>query len=180
MWRTSSPTACRGCWAGGEGVAVPAVVHVTPAQLERYLHEHIPVSRALGVRVEDAGASYVRLSAPLAPNLNHQRSAFGGSLSAVAILAAWTWLHVGLRPTGFVGQIVIQGNSMEYLVPVLGDFVAICRAPSDERWSVFTRTLSLRNRARIELDADVSVGDTLVASFRGQYVALREAPPATG
>ena len=151
---------------------------MTTSDLERYLHEHIPISAALGVRVVAADGTHVRLAAPLVPNLNHQRSAFGGSLSALAILTGWSWLHLQLRPGGFIGQIVIQGNSMEYLVPALGDFEAVCRGPSDERWGVFTRTLRQRNRSRIELDADVSVGDTLVASFRGQYVALRDASPA--
>jgi len=148
---------------------------VTAPELQRYLHQHIPISAALGARVIAADPGHVRLTAPLAPNLNHQRSAFGGSLSALAILAGWSWLHLRLRPTGFVGQIVIQGNSMEYLVPALGDFEAVCRGPSEERWAVFIRTLGQRNRSRIELDADVSVADSLVASFRGQYVALRDA-----
>lgn len=151
---------------------------MTASELERYLHEHIPISSALGVRVAGADFAHVRLTAPLAPNLNHQRSAFGGSLSALAILTGWSWLHLQLRPIGFIGQIVIQGNSMEYLVPALGDFEAVCHAPSAERWGVFARTLRQRNRSRIELDADVTVGDSLVASFRGQYVALRDANPA--
>ncbi|HSE27704.1 MAG TPA: YiiD C-terminal domain-containing protein [Gemmatimonadales bacterium] len=141
--------------------------------LERYLHEHIPISAPLGVRVLDAGAHGVRLAAPLAPNLNHRRTAFGGSLSAVAILAAWSWLHLKLRGDGFVGRIVIQGNSMEFLAPAEGDFEAECRAPGPERWELFARALAARGRARIELDAEVRVGDALVASFRGQYVALR-------
>jgi thioesterase domain-containing protein len=141
--------------------------------LEHYLHEHIPLSRPLGVRVLAAGPDGVRLAAPLGPNLNHRRTAFGGSLSAVAILAAWSWLHLKLRAGGFVGRIVIQGNSMEYLAAAEGDFEADCRAPGPERWELFAATLAARSRARIELDAEVRVGARLVASFRGQYVALR-------
>ncbi|HJS46560.1 MAG TPA: YiiD C-terminal domain-containing protein [Gemmatimonadales bacterium] len=145
----------------------------TPAALERYLHEHIPISGPLGVRVLEAGAAGVRLAAPLAPNLNHRRTAFGGSLAALAILSAWSWLHLKLRGEGFVGRLVIQGNSMEYLAAAEGDFEAGCRAPGAERWALFARTLAQRGRARIELDAEVRVGEALVASFRGQYVALR-------
>lgn len=119
-----------------------------------------------------AGLDAVRLRAPLQPNLNHQRTAFGGSLSALAILAGWSWLHLKLREQDFAGQIVIQGNSMEYLAPADGDFEAACRGPGAERWAHFARTLAQRNRARLELDAEVFVGDGLVANFRGQYVAL--------
>lgn len=141
--------------------------------LEHYLHEHIPISGPLGVRVLAAGAGGVRLAAPLGPNLNHRQTAFGGSLAALAILAAWSWLHLKLRGEGFVGRLVIQGNSMEYLAAAEGDFEADCRAPGAERWALFARTLAQRGRARIELDAEVRVGEALVASFRGQYVALR-------
>ncbi len=145
--------------------------------IERYLHEHIPVSRHLGTRVLEASAERVRLGAPLAPNLNHRRTVFGGSLSALAILAGWAWLHLRLRgERAFGGQIVIMGNSVKYLAPAEGDFEAVCAAPAAERWARFARTLDRRGRARLELDAEIRVGDLPVASFRGQYVALDAEP----
>src|SRR5512132_2090261 len=106
------------------GLTEPVTTHLTAAQLERYLHEQIPISRPLGVRVLAAGADVVRLGAPLEPNLNHRQTVFGGSLSAVAILAAWTWLYLRLGGPGFTGRIVIQNHGVEYLAPAEGDFVA--------------------------------------------------------
>jgi thioesterase domain-containing protein len=140
--------------------------------LERYLYEHIPLSQHLGVRVLHADPTGVRLRAPLAPNLNHRQTAFGGSLSAVAILAAWSYLHCALGGAGTGRRIVIQSNSIEYLAPVTGDFDAYCRAPAADRWAHFDRTLARRQRARLELDAELTVGEQLVAQFRGQYVVL--------
>jgi len=145
--------------------------------LQRYLHEHIPMSRHLGTAVLEAGAERVRLRAPLGPNLNHRRTAFGGSLSALAILACWAWLHLRLRERSFAGQIVIMGNSMKFLAPAEGDFEVVCGAPPPERWARFGRTLDRRGRARLELDAEIQVDTLPVASFRGQYVALA-GPPA--
>jgi len=140
--------------------------------LEQYLHEHIPVSRHLGVRVLAADHAGVRLGAPLAPNLNHRHTAFGGSLSAVAILAAWSYLHHALGGEGPAQRIVIQSNSIEYLAPATGDFEAYCQAPAPERWALFERTLVRRQRARLALDVEVTVGEQLVAQFHGQYVVL--------
>lgn len=142
------------------------------ASLERYLHEHIPLSRHLGTTVAEAGAERVRLGAPLAPNLNHRRTAFGGSLSALAILAGWAWLHLRLRERGYRGRIVIMSNSMKYLAPAEGDFEACCTAPAPERWERFVSTLEQRGRARLELGVELTAGDLPVASFRGRYVAL--------
>jgi len=64
---------------------------VTLGELQDYLHEHIPISSAMGVRVVACDESGVRLTAPLYPNINHRATVFGGSASAVAILAAWTF-----------------------------------------------------------------------------------------
>ena len=148
---------------------------LTSGQLERYLHEHIPISRPLGVRVLAAGADGVRLAAPLEPNLNHRQTAFGGSLSAVAILAAWSWLYLRLGGPGFGGRIVIQNHGVEYLAPAEGEFVATCAAPGEEQWGRFERALERRGRARLTLDVGMHVGALLVARCRGRYVALRSA-----
>ena len=68
--------------------------------LERYLHEQIPLSSAMQVSVESATSESVVLAAPLAPNTNHKLTAFGGSVSALGILAAWSLLHVRLVEAG--------------------------------------------------------------------------------
>ena len=53
----------------------------SPAALESYLHEHIPITRAMQVRVVEIGPEHARLTAPLAPNINHRETVFGGGLS---------------------------------------------------------------------------------------------------
>ncbi len=148
---------------------------MTPAELERYLHTHIPISAPLGVRVAGASAGQVRLTAPLAPNLNHRRTAFGGSLSAVAILAGWSLLRLRLGD-GFRGRLVIQTHTMDYVAPAEGDFAAECTAPAADLWERFTLALAGRGRARLELAATVTVGETVVARSRGRYVALAGEP----
>ena len=115
--------------------------------------------------------------APLAPNVNHQKTVFGGSASAVAILSAWSLVYAGLYAEGVRSQIVIQRNEMEYLLPMEGDFEAFCPAPPEEVWSRFFEALTRRGRGRIELSAELAVGGTLAGRFRGTYVAIGfEAP----
>ena len=143
------------------------------AGVERYLHDHIPLSKAMQIRVVEAGQERVRLSAPLAPNINHQSTAFGGSVSAVAILSAWTLLHLRLRDFTDPQRIVIQRNSMEYLLPIETDISATCAAPLDAEWKRFFDLLRRRGRARIDLSADVYAGEELAGRFEGSYVVLR-------
>ena len=48
--------------------------------LENVFHELIPISQHMGVKVVNYTGSELTLAAPLANNINHQLSAFGGSL----------------------------------------------------------------------------------------------------
>jgi thioesterase domain-containing protein len=141
-------------------------------QLESYLHTHIPLSRHMGIGVVHADADQVRLSAPLTPNLNHQQTGFGGSISALAILSAWTLVHTRLRHLPGRRQIVIQRGSTEYLQPVRGEFEAWCAAPPELEWTGFLRTLERRGRARIELTSELVSEGSVVGRFRGVYVAM--------
>jgi thioesterase domain-containing protein len=81
-------------------------------ELEQYLHKHIPLSKAMGVVVVSANAETAVLQASLAPNINHRETVFGGSASALAILAVWSLLHTRLRGSGIEARLVIQRNTM--------------------------------------------------------------------
>lgn len=142
------------------------------AALERYLHRHIPISDALGVRVEEVSEEEVRVAARLEPNLNHRATAFGGSVAAVAILAGWGLLRVRLDAVRPVPHLVIQRSTVEYLLPIEVDFAASCRTPPPEKWDRFQRAFSQRGRGRIELWADVTADGALAARFHGIYAAL--------
>ena len=143
--------------------------------VERYLHTHIPVTRAMKVAVTRIDAAGVRLAAPLAPNINHRHTAFGGSVSTLAILSAWTLLHTRLRVASSPSRIVIQRNSVEYLRPLHGDFEAFCAAPEPHRWERFKAGLARRGLARIILHAEIFGEGELAGRFEGAYVALAQA-----
>ena len=143
-----------------------------PAEVVTYLHTHIPISQAMGVRVEACGRDEVRLSAPLAANVNHRATVFGGSASALAILAGWTWMHLALGEAGFSCRLVIQRNEMEYLRPIDGDFTARCTAVSDLRFTKLVETLRRRGKARLKMKADLLLEGEVVGRFAGDYVAI--------
>lgn len=144
-----------------------------PRELERYLHEHIPITNAMGVEVVRADELHVALRAPLEPNLNHRNTAFGGSIGAVATLAAWSWLHVRARTLDFPVRLVIRTSHVEFLAPIDDEFEAICKAPSYEAYAKYRDALHRHGRARIALDVRVCQGEKLCATFTGSFVALR-------
>jgi len=145
-----------------------------PEHLERYLREHIPLSAAMQVRVLLADADSVTLCAPLAPNINHRDTVFGGSSSALAILAGWSLVHVALADLG-PHRIVIQRNSVDYSAPMLGDFTARSFVAAPDDWRRFLSTLERKGRARIAVTAVLEGDGVECGRFEGSFVAIRMA-----
>ena len=142
--------------------------------LEAYLHEHIPLSAAMGVRVAELTFASVRLSAPLAPNVNHRSTAFGGSIASLATLAGWSLTHARLIEIGYPSRVVIMASQIEYLAPASFEFTATCSAPIQEDWDRFVATLVRRGKSRLTLAVAVTCGEALVATLQGTFVALSE------
>lgn len=142
------------------------------ATLQDYLHRHIPITRAMQVEVVAADPAEVRLAAPLAPNVNHCATAFGGSACAVAILSAWALLHVRLQTLGIDGRAVIRANTMRYERPIAAAFSAVAQAPEPAAWDRFMRTLQRRRIARIALTAALHCDGGKAGEMSGEFVAL--------
>jgi thioesterase domain-containing protein len=140
--------------------------------LEQYLHTHIPLSAAMRVSVCLASIESVVLSAPLEPNINHTSTVFGGSASAVAILAAWSLLHLRLVHEGHHCEIVIQSNQMDYDRPIRGAFIATSSLTDSVAWPAFLKMLTRRKRVRIGVQAVLSFGDAPGGRLDGSFVAF--------
>ena len=144
-----------------------------PLELETYLRERIPLSRAMEVRVVEIGATHLRVAAPLAPNINHRDTVFGGSAAAVAMLAAWGLLYVRLDHEQRPARLVIQRCSMEYLQPIDAEFAAVSTLAAGEDWSRFLAGIERKGRARIAVRVDLDSRDRRVGEFTGEFVAVR-------
>lgn len=141
--------------------------------LEAYLHTHIPLSAAMQVAVVAASADAVTLSAPLVPNINHRSTAFGGSLSTLAILSAWALVNQRLKAEGLSSRLVIQSNHMDYDQPVTGAFTATATLADASAWPSFVKMLTRKGRARIVAQSVVRCGNVIGGRFEGEFVAFR-------
>jgi thioesterase domain-containing protein len=140
-------------------------------QIQELLHDKIPITRAMGVVVEDYDGKRLVISAPLELNVNHLGTAFGGSLNALAVLSGYGLLWLELRDTEC--HIVIRESSISYDRPVRGELRATCARPQAEALAEFKRTFQERGRARIALTATVEDEGVTCVRFRGTFVAMR-------
>lgn len=147
-----------------------------PTELEHYLHDHIPLSKAMQVSVLEVHPERVVLSAPLAPNINHRETIFGGSASAVAILAAWSLVHTKLTSSGLPSRVVIQRNSMDYQLPIFGTFTARSFIAEPEAWQSFLRRLNRKGKARITVSAVLDHAGKSAGLLEGEFVAFGAEP----
>ena len=140
--------------------------------LEAYIHRQIPITAAMGVQIVEATADRVELSAPLAPNINHRETVFGGSAAAVATLAAWTLVLVRMRNEDLTGRLVISHNSMAYQKPIIADFTAVALAKELNTWEKFVAGMIRKGRGRLQATSRLLLKGDQVAEFEGQFVAF--------
>lgn len=141
-------------------------------ELENYLHQHIPISQAIGIQVEFASQSEIILYAPFSNNINHKKTVFGGSLHAVATLACWSLLHSNLIDAAPLDLVITQ-SKVDYLLPVTSDFKARCKMPEETTWQRFITMLLLKGKARIELHAKIYQNEKLALDYQGTFAALK-------
>ncbi|MFG6204894.1 YiiD C-terminal domain-containing protein [Pseudomonas retamae] len=144
--------------------------------LQSVLHHDIPLTTEMGLTVLEWREQRLSLHLPLAPNVNHKSTMFGGSLYCGAVLAGWGWLHLRLKEEGITdGHIVIQEGQISYPLPVTGDATAICPAPDAKVWKKFLAMYQRYGRARLTLDTRIvnQGSEAHAVTFTGQYVLHR-------
>lgn len=145
--------------------------------LESALHELIPISKAMGVHVVDYDGEMLRLAAPLANNINHQQSGFGGSLFSLAALAGWGILQLKLNELPLTCNTVIADGRVVFTRPVFADFECSCRLPPE--YAAFRETLVGGGRATLMLDAAIEVNGKTAMTLTGRYVVTPSQAGAT-
>ena len=140
-------------------------------ETEEYFHRAIPLTRAMGGRVvaNDDGGFVVE--APVALNYNHLHTGFGGSINAVATLAAYGFLWLQVRDSA--AHVVIAESSIKFLRPVRETISAKCLRPDDDELRALHASLRDSGKARISLRVQVEENSRLAAEFTGRFQVAR-------
>lgn len=142
------------------------------ARLQEYIDHHIPLVRAMQVRAQSySPAAGLELTAPLAPNSNHQGTAFGGSLHGIATLAAWGFLWLSLADQRDL-HLVVRESRVDYRRAVTGALVARCPPPAAAAYRKFCAALARRGKAAIGMKAEIVQNGGIAAEFSGRFVAV--------
>ena len=136
---------------------------------EKFLHEQIPITRAMGLRVVGNNETGFTVEAPVSLNSNHLRTAFGGSINAVATLAAYGFLWMELNDAA--AHVVVAESSIRFLRPVRETIRATCVRPEAKSLAAFRTHFAGKGTGRITLRVEVIEGGEIAAEFEGRFVA---------
>lgn len=126
----------------------------------------------MDVRVLRVDEKAVELGCKLSPNHNHLGSAFGGSLTALMILAAYCRLFYLMNGKGHV---LLKSCKFEFIQPVREDLRAVCLPPSQLESSRFLEVYGKKSRARLHLSSEVLLADGRIAArMQGEFVGRSE------
>jgi thioesterase domain-containing protein len=139
---------------------------------EQYFHQQIPITRAMGLRVVAHDENQFIIEAPVALNSNHLGTAFGGSINAVATLAAYGLLWLELREQA--AHVVVAESSIRFLRPVRETIQAICLRPDPDEWTAFQARFAEKGKAHLKLRVNVAERGQTAAEFEGTFVARAE------
>jgi hypothetical protein len=160
---------------------------------EHFLHEMIPLAKAMGVGVELSDANALVLRAPREQNTNSLNTAFGGSLVSLATLAGygvvWELMRTeqpaaaagGAGATGGASSapakpqwhIVVKESKAAYRRPVLGDLIAICERPAKAAIAEFKDALARYGKAKMRIRARIIEEGCTAVDFHAAYVVSR-------
>ncbi len=138
------------------------------ASLEADIHRLIPIAREMGIRVSAYAVNQLTLRAPLANNINHQMSAFGGSLFSVAALSGWGLLQLKTGELRLKCNTVIADGEVSFKRPVFDDFVCTCALP--DTYPDFVQALRETGKSSLILTPQILIADQVAMTFSGRYV----------
>lgn len=125
------------------------------------------------MKIEQLDRYKVRLSMPIANNVNHRGSAFGGSIDSLFLTTGWAFIRYLIDHYEPTPIIVGSRGTTNFMKPILVDFEASLEIPPDDEVEKFLATFERFGRARITTKATIQQNGELCAEFDGDYVVVK-------
>ncbi|QYJ97399.1 thioesterase domain-containing protein [Shewanella alkalitolerans] len=148
----------------------PEQIQALLGELQRTWHQTIPVSAFMQIAPEAYREQTLRVSAPLAPNINLHHTMFAGSIYTLMTLTGWGMVWLQQRLAGVEGDIVLGQADIRYLAPVGESPLARVSWPEAD-----LSVLGRGKRAKVKLEVALYCGEQCCAQFQGTYVSLPKA-----
>jgi thioesterase domain-containing protein len=119
-------------------------------QLEKEIHQHIPLSQAMGFHIEKLSRQEILVTAPLEANANIHNTGFAGSIYSLGVLSAWGLIKHCLTESGLQVLPILSKANIQYKKPIINQIRCACFL-SKENEQTFMEKLKKQQRAKIVL-----------------------------
>lgn len=140
-------------------------------ELEKKLHDEIPLTKVMNIKIKSYDEKELISTAPLEININDKGTAFGGSLSTITIISSWSLCWLISKELGFDSKnIVVIKNENSYKKPVTKDIICYTQKPSKEEISILKEKLESKKSASIKINSMIIENNEICVEFKGYYV----------
>lgn len=140
-------------------------------ELQNKLYTEIPLTKMMKIKIQDYNEFELITTAPLEPNINDKGTAFGGSLSTLSIISAWSLCWLISKELGFnSNNIVIIKNDTSFRKPVTKEIVCNTKKPSKQEINMLKHKLEMKKSASIKIESQIIEDGEICVEFKGYYV----------
>lgn len=143
-------------------------------EAQKYIETNIPMTKIMGMEIVELTHDSVRISMPHAPNVNHQGSAFGGSIDSLFFVTSWAYVQLLIEDFDPHPRILGRRGKSTFHKPVKSDFEAKVLIPDDSVVQIFLDDLRQKGKGRLTAKAVVEYEGEVAAEFEGDFVVLRD------
>jgi len=142
-------------------------------EAQKYIESNIPMTKIMGMKILELSRESVCVAMPHAPNVNHQGSAFGGSIDSLFFVTSWAYVQLLIEDIEPHPRIVGRRGKTTFSKPIKSDFEAKVLMPDEAAIQVFIDDLTLKGKGRIKAKAVVEYEGEIAAEFEGDFVVLK-------
>lgn len=139
--------------------------------LENKLHNEIPLTKFMDLKITKYDEKELITIAPLNTNINDKGTAFGGSLATLTIISGWSicWLISKELEINSENIVVIK-NEHSYRKPVKKELICHTKRPTKDEIENLKNKLLLKKSASIKISSQIIEDDKVCVDFTGYYV----------
>ena len=139
-------------------------------QLQDFLHQEIPLTKDMNLELINFDGMSLQAKAPLKNNINDKGSVFGGSSSALMIIAAWSLIKLNCQDNDIQADIVIHKNETIWQKALYGELFINAHFKKEYDFEQVKVLIDSKRHKRITclielLDADENIYSTMAAKY---------------
>ena len=139
--------------------------------LENKLHNEIPLTKFMDLKITKYDEKELITLAPLNKNINDKGTAFGGSLATLTIISGWSicWLISKELEINSENIVVIK-NEHSYRKPVTKELICHTKRPTKDEIENLKNKLLLKKSASIKISSQIIEDGEVCVDSTGYYV----------